>query len=192
MNLNRLTWQEKDFNNDIVSGKMTVVNDMIKVTGRVKSLGYTKMMFWAAESPEVKLSFSGYGLPYANPDMAYENTTNSGIVELDNLGNFEFLLKYPNAYYVGLGSLYIPPHVNLKLFSNNEPDNKVISLKIDEGIPFRTLTYPSPPSKNPRQDPMFYMSYWQGARTQEEILKAKAYPDQNMMPDNFWGTAPPQ
>ena len=105
-------------------------------------------------------------------------------------------MKHPNSYYVGLGSLHIPPHVNLKLSlggkPENDPNNKTATVVIDDGIPFRTLTYPAPPSKKPRTSPMFYCEPWHGARTQESILRSAGYPATNKMPDNFWGMKPPR
>ena len=103
-------------------------------------------------------------------------------------------IKYPNAYYTGLGSLYIEPHVNLKLCGTKK-DYPFSTLKIDDGMPFRTLTYPAPPSKNPRSSAMFYVNDKITLRSQEQILRDSGYPRFNIkpvkMPDNFWGLKPP-
>jgi hypothetical protein len=66
------------------------------------------------------------------------------------------------------------------------------SVQVDDGIPFRMLTYPAPPTKKPRISPMFYCEPEKGARSQEAILRASAYPSTNTMPDNFWGERPPR
>tara|TARA_B100001057_G_C22850385_1_gene950741 strand:+ start:2242 stop:2796 length:555 start_codon:yes stop_codon:yes gene_type:complete len=179
------------FNNEVCSGSITDQGDGdIQIDGRINSLGNGKLYYWAAAPPTYGTSFSGSGHPYANPIMAYDQTTNKGLVETKN-GNFTIRIKYPNAYYVGLGSLYVPPHVNFKMCSNGSED-KYFSVKIDNGIPFRTLTYPSPPSNKPRISPMFYYECEKGARSQEQILRASGYPDVNVMPDNFWGDRPPR
>lgn len=47
-------------------------------------------------------------------------------------------------------------------------------------------------SKKPRLSAMFYCEPEKGARSQEAILRASAYPATNTMPDNFWGDRPPR
>lgn len=188
---NRLTWTQKQFDNELATGILTVVGNKIQVTGNIKDTRYNKLMYWAAAPARVGLSFSGNGLPFANPDMAYENTPNKGEVML-NGGTFSFTLdSVPNAYYVGNGTLYMPPHMTMKVCQGNQCEDKYVTVKIDEGMPFRTLTYPAPPSKKPRDGPLFYLEPWHGARTQEQILRARGYPEQNITPDNFWGKAVP-
>jgi hypothetical protein len=187
----RLTWTTKQFDNELAVGTLTVVGSKIQVSGQIKDTSYTKLMYWAAAPTKVGLSFSGNGLPFANPSIAYENTPNKGEVSL-NGGSFTFTLNsVPNAYYVGNGTLYMPPHMTLKVCGSNGCDERHVTVKIDEGVPFRTLTYPAPPSKKPRDGPLFYLEPWHGARTQEEILRARGYPDKNITPNNFWGNAVP-
>ena len=57
--------------------------------------------------------------------------------------------------------------------NSNGADDLYHTIQIDEGIPFRTLTYPSPPSKAPRTSPLFYHCGNEGlpVRTQEQILR---------------------
>jgi hypothetical protein len=129
-------------------------------------------------------------MPYPNPEVAYDKTTNAGAVYASG-GKFSFRLKYPNSYYVGLGTVYVPPHVHIKVCGSGE-GNKYTSIKLDEGIPFRTLTYPAPPSEKPRISPMFYYEPEQEVRSQETILRQSAYPTTNKMPSNFWGLKPPR
>jgi hypothetical protein len=186
-----LNWENKTFNNQHCSGNMTrTQNGDIMISGRVNTMGVTKLMYWAAAPPTYSTSFSGSGLPYANPLQAYDRTPNRGTIQLKG-NTFQFTIKYPNAYYVGLGSLYVPPHVNIKLCDNNNCGESV-SLVVDEGIPFRTLTYPAPPSNKPRNSPLFYCEPSHGARSQEQILRESGYPNQNKMPSNFWGKKPPK
>ena len=67
------------------------------------------------------------------------------------------------------------------------------SIKISNGIPFRTLTYPAPPTKNPRLGPEFYVSNLPlPIRGQETILRSAGYPKTYTMDDNFWGMKPGQ
>lgn len=89
----------------------------------------------------------------------------------------------------------MPPHVFIKIC---DPDyNNVESIKLGEGIPYRTLISPAPPSKNPRISPLFYYNKNldnMDVRSQEKILRDSGYPEFNVkppkMPDNFWGLKP--
>lgn len=146
------------------------------------------LTYWAANPPTFCTSYAGSALPYANPLMAYENTPNKGSVKVIN-GEFEFRVYYPNAYYAGLGSIYVNPHVNIKLYGS-ENSHKI---ELGNGIPFRTLTYAPPPTTNPRSNPLFYAGRESlPVRNQEQILRSSAYPEKNIYPDNFWGLKPPQ
>jgi hypothetical protein len=180
------------FNKDLCNGTVLYNGSGdLTVKGQLKNpSAQTTIYFWAAAPPTKGTSFSGSGMPYPNPLVAYDRTPNKGVVTTVN-GNFTFSIKYPNAYYIGLGSLYIPPHINFKVCSPGVAD-AYFSVQIDDGIPFRMLTYPAPPTKKPRLSPMFYCEPERGARSQEEILLASKYPSNNTMPDNFWGNRPPR
>ena len=188
-----LPWESKDYQTEHCSGNMQhdeTTGDII-VRGQVKSPGVARVMYWAPAPPTYSMSFSGSAMPYPNPVVAFDRTPNRGSVQVGSSGQFEFRISYPNAYYVGLGTLYIPPHVNLKLChaTGQGPTSTVV---IDQGIPFRLLTYPAPPSKKPRVSAMFYCEPEHGARSQEAILRASGYPEKNITPENFWGTRPPR
>ena len=161
----------------------------ITIKGKVDTTSSNPtILYWASSPPNFNTSYSGSGLPYANPEQAYDRSPNVGAVKAEN-GEFEFNIFYPNSYYVGLGSLYIPPHVHLKVCDGK--NEKYHSIKISEGIPFRTLTYPAPPSKKPRKCPLFYHNPRLTVRSQEQILRDSGYPSENKMPDDFWGKRPP-
>jgi hypothetical protein len=185
-------FREVLFNKDICQGSITYkgTGDLV-VQGQLKSTSpQSTVYFWAAAPPTYGTSFSGSGMPYPNPLVAYDRTPNKGVVQVVN-GSFQFSIKHPNAYYIGLGSLYLPPHINFKLCSEGQPDN-YFSVQINDGIPFRMLTYPAPPTKKPRLNAMFYCEPEKGARSQEEILRSSSYPGDYSMPDNFWGARPPR
>jgi len=179
------------FNKKVCSGSILYQGkgDLL-VSGQLKNMeSYNgTLYFWAAAPPTTGISFSGSGMPYPSPLVAFDRTPNKGIVQVAN-GAFNFSMKYPNAYYIGLGSLYIPPHINFKLCVPGE-DDTYFSVQIDDGIPFRMLTYPAPPTNKPRVSPMFYCEPEMNVRTQESILRSSAYPNDNKMPDNFWGQRP--
>jgi hypothetical protein len=197
MNKNMNNWRELFFDKSLCSG--VVVNEgsgNVVVQGTLKEGNAdSKIMYFAANpAEEIKQSFSGSGLPFPNPDIAFHNTSNVGAVNAVN-GQFTIRLNYPNSYYVGMGSLYIPPHIHLKLC---EPgfENKIHSIKLGDGIPYRTLTHPAPPSLNFRVSPLFYNNPDLPVRSQEQILRDSAYPVYDTIPpkipDNFWGLRPPR
>ena len=83
----------------------------------------------------------------------------------------------------------MPPHILFKICDSRN-SNKVHTIKLGEGIPYRSLTYPSNPS--PRISPEFYAGREkQPIRTQEQILRDSGYPLQNKTAPDFWGLAVP-
>jgi hypothetical protein len=166
-------------------------NGDVTVRGTIQSKSLDPVVvFWAPNPPDYRSSFSGSGLPFASPSQAYDKTPNYGAVRAVNR-QFEFKLKYPNAYYAGLGSLYIPPHVHVKVCENDETDKHHV-VELGEGVPYRTLTYPSPPTNKPRLNPMFYCKPNLPIRTQEQVLRDSGYPDSHKMDEDFWGLRPPR
>lgn len=188
-----MSFRQVLFNKDLCQGTLTYQGAgdlLVRGSLKIPVSNDAKLFFWAAAPPTKGISFSGSGMPYPNALVAYDSTPNKGVVPIVN-GAFEFSIKHPNAYYIGLGSLYLPPHINFKLCAEGQPDG-YFSVQIDDGIPFRMLTYPAPPTKKPRLNPMFYYEPEKGARSQEDILRASAYPSGYTMPDNFWGARPPR
>lgn len=184
-------WRNKFFNFKMCNGavEQRVEDGNIVVTGQLRPemMPNSMVMFWAANPAHRNGSFSGSGLPYANPEMAFDRSINVGAVKANN-GSFRFSLQYPSAYYAGLGSLYIQPQVHIKVC---EPGNKKYdTVVLGEGVPFRSLTYPAPPSNRPRTSPLFYASNLP-VRGQESILRSAGYPRNHYVPDNFWGLKPP-
>ena len=165
-------------------------NGNLKVTAKVKSKTPNPyIIYWAAAPNTLSSSYSGSGLPYANPEQAYDNSPNVGTVQAKN-GQFQFNIYMPNSYYVGLGSLYVPPNIHFKICEPGS-DNKFVTIKLNKGVPFRTLTYTAPPSKLSRTCPKFYDNmHTLPFRSQEQILRDSGYPCNKPMPDNFWGLKP--
>ena len=184
-------WRRLFFNKSACEGvSLNEGSGDVVVNGNVKGSSDALVVYWAANPPTYSTSFSGSGLPYPNPEIAYNRTSNAGAVRAVN-GRFQFRLKQPSAYYVGLGTLYVPPHVNVKICEEGQEDIYQ-TIELGEGVPFRTLTYPAPPSEQPRISPMFYKTPEQVVRTQEQILRDSGYPSSNTMPTNFWGLKPPR
>lgn len=157
-----------------------------KVSGYVKEFGNSKILFWAANPPTYGSSYTGSGLPFPNPNIAYENTENKGIVTCQN-GNYTFNLQFPNAYYKGLGTVYVEPCYHVKLCGSE----KIYTFKLSSGIPFRMITYPASYSSKPRTSATFYDVKDNGIRTQEQILRDSGFPSLNKIPKSFWGKKPP-
>lgn len=162
------------------------------VKGTVKSVTPNPtVLYWAANPPTYSQSYTGSGQPYPNPDIAYENTPNRGAVKATG-NHFQFRIRFPNAYYVGLGSQYVEPCVHVKVCdSSGEGDIKTI--KLGQGIPYRSTTNtPYPNVGNSRTSSMFYAGRDKlPTRTQEQILRDSGYPEVNTMPNNYWGLKPP-
>lgn len=167
-------------------------NGSVNVVGMVSNAPQNAMIvFWAANPPDYRTAFSGSGLPYPNYNTAYQNTPNQGVVPLSSSGQFSFNIKYPSAYYAGLGSAYVKPHINIQINAPNHV-GKVNVISLGDGVPYRLLTYPPPPEMAPRDNAMFYWGReQQPVRTQEQILRDSAYPDTLQMASNFWGLRPP-
>lgn len=165
-------------------------NKDIIVYGKIKEAVKDNTIYcFAANPPDYRATYTGSGLPFANQEQAFENTPNKGKVVLVD-GSFELQLMFPNSYYVGLGTVLVPPSVFIK-YENMEGKERKVSIKLSDGIPYRLLTYPMQYTMA-RRDPMFYGHGWKlPVRTQEEVLRDSAYPSDNKMAPNFWGLKPP-
>lgn len=193
-------WKQSD--NVFPSCNVKVSNNpygCIVVTGTPKdplrsillTKGKVYVQFWAANPPTYLTSVSGSGLPYPNPEVAYENTPNIGKVLLNPDGTFQFNLNFPNSYYKNLGRTLVRPHVKF-LFRDSEGNmiGNIISVKLGEGIPYRSLTWPE--KRNWNSGPMFFCGRETlPVRTQAQILMDSAYPCVNKEAPNFWGLRPP-
>ena len=162
------------------------------VKGTVKSSSPNPtVLYWAANPPTYGQSYTGSGQPYPNPDIAYDNTPNRGAVKASG-SQFEFRIRFPNAYYVGLGAEYVEPCVHIKV-CDGKKDGKVHTIKLGQGIPYRSTTNTQYPNvANLRTNPMIYSGRTRlPTRTQEQILRDSGFPEINQMPPNYWGLRPP-
>ena len=148
------------------------------------------LKYWAANTPTYNSNFSGSGLPYPNKEVAFENSDNTGKVQILN-GAFSISMRYPNSYYINMGATYVHPEVQIQVFdsSTGKSVSEVQHINLGEGIPFRTLTYPY--QRNWNEGALFYKNDTiPSIRSQEQILLDSAYPPVNKMPNNFWGKKP--
>lgn len=166
-------------------------NTDLKVVVQMKeNVRDNKVHYVAANPPDYRATYTGSALPFAHQQQAFENTPNKGVATLFQ-NACEIYLMYPNSYYVGLGTVMVPPTLYLEYFTWNGVKRNV-SIPISQGVPYRMLTYPMQFTKA-RKDPQFYEDGWaMPVRTQEQILRDSAYPSTNRMSENFWGLKPPQ
>jgi hypothetical protein len=138
----------------------------------------------AAAPPDFRSSFTGSGLPFANAEHAFENTPNRGTARVGADRALEVRLRTPNSFYVGLGTVVVPPTLFVSYVTRGEPRRE--AFQVANGVPFRSLTYPKT-----RGGSGFYAVPEQLVRSQEAILHAGRYPEENREPHDFWGGRPP-
>lgn len=176
-----------NFDQECIEGEISYDKRFIYVKGKVKDNVKNGLIDYLAACPnEMRMTASASRLPYSNSDIAFCNTVNKGRNEL-LLGNkFEIKLEDPGSYYVGLGTVLVPPTLYIRYKSIDK--TKIISVKVNEPAPFRTLTYPLQ-----RKDPSFYV------RPEPEVLpsseqrfKDSLYPvcdtvrNPAIPSDNYW------
>lgn len=141
------------------------------------------MKYWAASSPDRRLSNAGSALPFPNEDVAFEGTNNCGIVPILN-GRFKMSLLNPNSYYKNMGTILVPPTVEFQMcdeYGNCVGPKQCLILRKSQ--PYRNLYY----DVN-RTSPNFYKNKFI-VRGQESILRDSGY--QNSFGNSdFWGYKP--
>ena len=151
-----------------------------------------KIRYFAASPMDKITSFSGAGLPFPNPEIAFESTPNQGEIELERENAFEISLLKPNSYYVHMGATFVPPSVYIR-YNNGESIDQIFAIQVARPVPFRSLNYPA---QREQEGALFYRDRQfsdkkYSIRTQEQILRDSAYPEHESVPDNFWGKRPP-
>lgn len=183
--------QSLQFKSNNCSGRIEYIGRSdIKIIGKLEDSITDKRIFYIAASPaDHRATYTGSGLPFATQIQAFENTPNIGQTEIQNDKTFEINLMTPNSYLVGLGSVVVPPTLYLE-YLDGERKVRRVEIKVSNGIPYRTLTYPMVP--RPRKGADFYDTQFHiPVRSQEQILLDSAYPRTNTMPNNWFGGKPP-
>ena len=184
--MNKIKTLNKDENFKNIIGFSSNKSDKYDfvLNGTFNSKNVTNVYYIAPNPPNYLTSFSGSGLPYPNIEIAYQNTPNKGNIIIDKNGRFQIKLLFPNAYYTEFGNYYNTPYVNIYYTINN--NKKLLKIKLDEGIPYRSLTYPYS-----RTSAMFYNKNLP-IRSQEKIIKDSQFPINNVFTMNdFWKLKPP-
>src|SRR3989344_7540725 len=103
------------------------------------------LKYQASAPVDFRLSRSGSGLPFPNPEIAYQGTPNQGTTTIHN-GAFQFQIFYPSSYYVHNGSQLVQPHVHFTIDDSEyfkiqlgEASIANRSLKHLDGRPNRTI-----------------------------------------------------
>jgi hypothetical protein len=86
----------------------------ITVHGICKVMGATSVKYAAAAPADLRMSYMGSGLPYANEEIAYEGSPNMGEAQVKE-GAFTFNLVSPNSYYKDNGATMVEPHVHFTI-----------------------------------------------------------------------------
>jgi len=168
-----------------VNSEFSKNKQFVKVSGHVTEHVKDSILTFAAAAPiDRRTSFSGSGLPFPSAHFAFDNSPNIGSIKLGHDNTFSLELQVPASYYVGLGTLLIPPTIYFSYHNGYTIVRK--NVKLCDSIPYRTLTYPGT-----RTGPAFYKSHLP-VRGQEEILRSSEFPSSTMKEyENFWGDRPP-
>ena len=129
----------REFTSNGISGliEYTIRNGKLYVTlaGNVKD-GSRELKYLAASPMTRGYSYAGSGLPFPNPEMAYDSKMSMGSVPIDNDGDFTFTIEYPNSYYVRQGRILLNPHVHLY----SDASEQVHTIELGSRLPNRSLT----------------------------------------------------
>ena len=120
---------------------------LIYVHGRLPEYANTALNYIAAAPIHRNYSYAWSGLPYPNPEVAYGNTPNKGVVEVDHSGEFKLCLLQPSAYYVRQSKILLDPHV----YINPVGTNQLFTITVSKPVPNRSLT--SLPDRPNRTEP---------------------------------------
>ena len=116
------------------------------------------------------------------------NTPNKFMVNLNNENKFQFNMLMPNTFYDNLGNDIIVPHVTMSYKKNGAMVEQII--RLDNGIPFRSLTYSD--SRTLVRNPDNYYKSSLPIRSQEQIFKDSHFNANKINNTNlFWGFKPP-
>ena len=97
--------------------KFTINKEKVIITGNAKE----NFIYIAPKPIEKRLSYSGSALPYANEDMAFDNTKAKGIIMK---GNFKIEIDYPSPHYEFCSAKMLKPYI--KFYNKNENHHVVL------------------------------------------------------------------
>ena len=137
--------------NDDVTLHATVMNDQVRLTGSIsKASKYIERYIMAPNPIDRMLNYSGSGLPFPCPAIAFENTPN--YYEIPSSGEIQAIFSYPNSYYTMETQEKIIPSIFVTL-KRNEATPLYYQMQLEDTLPLRTSTTYRPAFK---KGPEFY------------------------------------
>lgn len=154
--------------NNLVTMKIDIINNSeLLVSGKVKNYRrYKEIEIFAANPINRMMNYSGSGLPFPCPAIAFENTPNR-ITSVDEEGNFKKKFLRPNSYYTECGQKKIKPSIYVKLVQEGK-EPLFVKSELEDILPLRTLFY-----RTERTGPEFYekKAIVMDVQNQEDILR---------------------
>lgn len=140
-----------NFENEYIRCNVEIFNNSenISIKGYLNDINnYKKVILLAANSVEKRASYSGSGLPFPCPEIAFENTPN--VYEVPRSGIIDIVFTYPNSYYTVANKEKVISSIFLILetFDNNK---QFIRLELEDLYVLRTLV-----DRETRNGPQFY------------------------------------
>lgn len=129
------------FNTTDLTGNIHLDKLQYIVSGKFRTPGKYLINFSAAAPGDLRLSYSGSGLPFVSPQQAYFDTPNKGKLETSDNGVFSFKLWAPNSYYINQGTTLVRPHVHMCIQNAHQSNPRSYDLKLGPGIPNRSLRH---------------------------------------------------
>jgi hypothetical protein len=141
--------------------------DVLQIQGTVTNPSrYDKMELIGASPIDRMTNYSGSGLPFPNPEIAFSNTPNK--YEIPKDGTVNTVFKRPNSYYAVDTYTKVKPSVFVKLSSPRLVDPIIIKFELEDKLPLKTVFY-----RPERTGPEFYQRKADsiGVHSQEAILR---------------------
>lgn len=158
------------FRNDYVDCDVIVAGRQVRISGNVRvPSAYTKVVVKAPNPIDRMMSYTGSGLPFACPNMAFDNTPNHAVI--NESGGFDVVFSYPNSYYTSMGpSQRVPPSIFFTLERETEqPIN--VRVGLEDELPLKTLTH-----RPGRDAPEFYgREHIIPPQSAEGVMRSLAY-----------------
>ena len=144
-------------------------DDTLVITGNVLNpFAYTEMILVAANPIDRMMNYSGSGLPFPSPSIAFESTPNHYVIGGNGVINATFVR--PNSYYSTDTYTRVEPCVFVKLYKNNDTEPITVQFKLADKNPLKSVFYRK---ERAEQGPYFYEKKADiiGVRSQYEIIK---------------------
>ena len=166
------------FKNDYVILQVEEQDQTLTLTGVIENPGdFKQMEVFAANPIDRMMNYSGSGLPFPTPSIAFENTPN--VYQVDPKGTIQTQFQTPNAYYTQDKQTLVQPSLFIKLVPKNDQEPIFVRFQLENKLPLKTLyhrdrTQNAYPGRT--EGPMFYQRKADvlGVQGQEAILRQTA------------------